>query len=99
MYLGLDSLDERWPNNNNNNNSTTLSSFENNSSKQCPKRNLGIIGEDPSASKSTRLHVCDLLIFLYQFEVYSIDLSKMMGFFSKVLNWKRLFLKLNKFHL
>ena len=92
MYLGLDSLDERWPNNNNNN--STLSSFENNSSKQCPKRNLGIIGEDPSASKSVRLHVSDLLIFLYQFEVYSIDLSNMMGFFSEVLNWKRLFLKL-----
>ena len=40
-----------------------------------PGKFLGIVGQDPSDSKSNRLHV---LVLLYSFEVYSIDPSKMI---------------------
>ena len=37
------------------------------------------VGQDPSDSKSSRLHVWHLLVLLYSFGVYSIDSSKMIG--------------------
>jgi hypothetical protein len=40
---------------------------------------------------------CDLLDFFTNFEVYSIDSSKIMGIFLEVLNFNRLFLKPNRF--
>jgi hypothetical protein len=38
---------------------------------QCPRRFLGIIGRDPSVSKSNWLHIDIFQIFLHQFEVVS----------------------------
>jgi hypothetical protein len=43
---------------------------------------LGIIGQNPNHSKSNRLHA---VIFLYQFEVYSIDSFKWIIDFLDVL--------------
>ena len=57
---------------------------------------LGIIGEDPSDSKSNRIHVDIFQFLLDSFEVYSIDSSKMIGNFPKVLNFNWLFLKLGQ---
>ena len=57
------------------------------------------VGRDPCDSKSNRLHV-DIFQFwcIHSFEVYSIiDSSKMIGKYSEVLNFNRLFLKLNGF--
>ena len=57
-----------------------------------------IIGWDPSVCKSKRLHVdIDPSVFLYWFEVYSINSSKVIGNSPEVLNLNRLFLKLNRF--
>jgi hypothetical protein len=65
-----------------------------------PGRFLGIylVGQDPSDSKSTRLHVSMLWICFPLFEVYSsIESSKMIGNPFEVSNFDRLFLKLNRF--
>ena len=40
---------------------------------------------------------CDLSVFLYQFEVHSIDSSKTISDFPEVLNFNGLILKLNRF--
>lgn len=40
---------------------------------------------------------CDLLLFLVEFEVYSIHPSKTIGAFLEILNLNRSFLKLNRF--
>ena len=58
---------------------------------------FGIIGQDPSVSKSNQLHVDIFRFFFYLSQVYSIDSSRMMGNFPEVLNFNRLFLKLNRF--
>ena len=58
---------------------------------------LGIIGQDPSVSKSNQLHVDIFRFFFYLSQVYSIDSSRMMGNFPEVLNFNQLFLKLNQF--
>ena len=53
------------------------------------------MGQDPSVSKSKWL-----LIFrfsLNQFETYSANCSKTIGGFHEVLNFNRLFLKVNRF--
>ena len=56
---------------------------------------LGIVGQDPSDFKFNRLHV-DIFRFCFQpFEVCSIDSSNIVGKFQEVLNYNRLFLKLN----
>ena len=65
--------------------------------KQCPWKILGIIGQDPTVSKSNWLHVDIFRFFLYYLEAYSIDSSKMTSKFPKVLNFDQLFLKLNRF--
>ena len=58
---------------------------------------LGMVGQDPSDSESNRLHV-DIFWFCFRTsEVYSIDSSKMICKFPAVLNFNRLFLKLNRF--
>ena len=58
---------------------------------------LGIVGQDPSDSKSNQLHV-DIFWFCFNsFEVYSIDSSKMIGNSLEISNFNLLFLKLNWF--
>ena len=45
-----------------------------------PGNFLGIVGQDPSDSKSNRLHVDIFQFFFHSFEVYSsIDYFKMIG--------------------
>ena len=58
-------------------------------------RLLGIItSSDLSVCKSNRLHPP---VFIDEIGVYSTDSSKMIGNFPAVLNFNRLFLKLNQF--
>ena len=59
---------------------------------------LDIVSQDPSDSKSNRLHV-DIFWFCFpSFEVlYFIDSSKMIGNPPEVANFNWLFLKLNWF--
>jgi hypothetical protein len=53
---------------------------------------------NPSVSKSNWLHVVIFQCsFFYKFEVYSIDFSKVIGIFLEVLNFDKLFLKINRF--
>ena len=56
------------------------------------------VGQATSDFKSNRLHV-DIFRFwcFHSFEVYSIDSSKTIDEFPEVLNFNRLFLKLNRF--
>ena len=58
----------------------------------------GIVGQDPSDSKFSQLHV-DITssVLHHSFEVYSIDPSKKIGISSAASNFNRLFLKLNRF--
>ena len=59
---------------------------------------FGIVGQDPSDSKSNRLHVDIFRFCFHSFEVYSsIDSSKTIGNSPEVSNFNRLFLKLNWF--
>ena len=59
---------------------------------------LDIVSQDPSDSKSNRLHVDILWFCFHSFEVlYFIDSSKMIGNPPEVANFNRLFLKLNRF--
>ena len=55
---------------------------------------LGIIGQDPSVSKSNQLPVDIFMFFLCLYCLYHF---KMIGKFSEVLNFNQLFLKLNWF--
>ena len=63
-----------------------------------PGEFLGIVGQDPSDSKSNRLHVDIFGFCLYSFEVYSsINSFKMFGNSPQVANFNRLlFLELNQ---
>ena len=63
----------------------------------CLGRILGIIGRDPSVSKSNQLRVDILQFFPYQIGMYSIDSSKTVGKFPEVLNFNRLLLQ-NRTH-
>ena len=64
---------------------------------QYPGRIWGIIGQDPSDSKSNRHHV-EIFRFLIDWFRYILQISsKMMGNFPEVLNFNRLFLKVNRF--
>ena len=58
---------------------------------------LGINGQDPSDSKSNHLHVNIFHFCFHSFETDSTNSSKMISKFPKVLNFNRLFLKLNRF--
>ena len=61
-----------------------------------PGKFLGIVGQDPSDSKSNRLHADIFQSCFHSFEVYScIESSTMTGIFHGVSNFNRLFLKLN----
>ena len=62
-----------------------------------PGKFLGIVGQDPSDSKSNWLHVHHLPVLLYSLEVYSIHSSKMICDSPEVSNFDWLFLKLNWF--
>ena len=63
-----------------------------------PGKFLGIVSQDPSDSKSNRLHVDIFRFCFHSFDiVYSIDSFKMISNLSKVSNFNRLFLKLNRF--
>ena len=44
-----------------------------------PGKFLGIVGQDPSDSKSNRLHVDIFRFCFHSFEVYSIDFSRMIS--------------------
>ena len=44
-----------------------------------PGKPLSIVSQDPSDSKSNRLHVDIFRFFSYSFEVYSIDSSQLVG--------------------
>ena len=44
-----------------------------------PGKVLGIVGQVPSESKSSRLHVNIFRFCFHSLEVYSIDSSKMIG--------------------
>ena len=48
---------------------------------------MGIIGQDPSVSKSIRLRIVIFRAFLYLFEIYSTDASKKTGCYPEVLNF------------
>jgi hypothetical protein len=65
-------------------------------SRSVPGKFLGIVGQDPSDSKSSWLHVDILRFCFYSFEAYSIDSSQMIGNSPKTSNFNRLFLKLNR---
>ena len=54
-----------------------------------PGKFLGIVGQDPSDSESSRLHVRNLPVVLHSFEVYSIDSSIMIGNSIEVSNFNR----------
>ena len=57
-----------------------------------PGKFLGIVGQDPSDSKSHWLHVRHLPVLLHSFEVYSsIESSKVFGNPPKVSNFNRIF--------
>jgi hypothetical protein len=63
-----------------------------------PGKFLGIVGQDPSDSKSIRLHVDIFRFCFHSFEAYSsIDSSKMIGESPEVSNFNWSFLKLNRF--
>ena len=65
------------------------------SSNNALGRFWSVVGQDPSVSKSNRLHVGILSVFLYSFEVYSTCSSKTIGdFLPEVLHFNWLFLKL-----
>ena len=63
-----------------------------------PRKFLGIVGQDPSDSKSSRLHVDIIFRFCFHsFGVYSsIDSSKLTSNSPEVSNFNRLVLKLNR---
>ena len=62
-----------------------------------PGKFLGIVGKDPSDSKCNQLHVDIFRVCFHSFEVYSIDSPNITGNSPEVLNFNRLFLKLNRF--
>ena len=65
--------------------------------KQCLGRFLGIIGQNPSVSKSTKLHV-DIFRFVFINLRYTFSKSsRLTGSFYDILNFNWLFLKLNQF--
>ena len=75
-----------------------LSFISRENSIQCPRRFLDEINQDPSVSKSNWFHVVIFGVFFKKLiRVFSIDLSKMMSKFLKVLKFKQLFLRLNWF--
>ena len=55
------------------------------------------VGQDPSGTKSNRLHVDILRFCCHSFKVYSIDSSKMIGNSLEISNFNQLFFKLSRF--
>ena len=62
-----------------------------------PGKFLGIVNQDPSDSKSNRLHIDIFRCYFYSFKIYYIDSSKMIGNSPEVSNFNRVFLKLSRF--
>ena len=60
---------------------------------------LGIVSQDPSDSKSNRLHVQHLPVSLSSSKTYSTKSSKTINKFPKVLNFNQLFLETQPIHL
>ena len=58
-------------------------------SSPVPGKFLGIVGQDPSDSKSNHLRVDIFPILLYSFEVLSIDSSETIGNSPEVSNFNR----------
>ena len=58
---------------------------------------VDIIGGDSSVSKSSRSHVGIFQSVVIDFKVYSVDFSKTTGNYCEILNFNRLFPKLNRF--
>ena len=70
--------------------------FTKRASTQCPGIFLGIIGRDPSVSKTHQLHVdISQKTILTKVEDHSIYFSKWIDNVFEVLNLNQLFLKLN----
>ena len=65
--------------------------------RSVPGKYLGKVGQNPSDSKSNRLHVDVFWFCFHSFEVYTIYFCKIIAKFPKVLNFNRLFLKPDKF--
>ena len=57
-----------------------------------PGKFLSIVGQDPSDSKSNRLHVGIFQFGFHSFEVYSTESFKKIGNPLEVSNFNRLFL-------
>ena len=57
-----------------------------------PGNVLGIVGQDPNNSKSSRLHFDIFRFCFHSFEVYSIDSSKMIDKSPEILNFNGYFL-------
>ena len=57
-----------------------------------PGKFLGMVGQDPSDSKSSRLDIDIFRFCFHSFEVYSIESSKLMGNFFEALNSNWFFL-------
>ena len=55
-------------------------------SEQVPGKFRSIVGQDPSDSKSNRLHVDIFRFFFHSFVVHSTDYSKVIGKFPQVFN-------------
>ena len=49
---------------------------------------MGIFGHNSRVSKSKWLHVLIFWFFLHKSEVYSVDSSKVFGYFPEVLNFQ-----------
>ena len=72
--------------------------FENSAPpQQSLGRFLGMKSQNPSVSKSHRLHVVIFLVFLEKFEVHSTGSFEIIGYFTRVLTLSQLFLSINWF--
>ena len=59
-------------------------------------KNLPITGQDPSDSKSNRLHVDIFRFCFHSDELYSTDSSQMIGNSPELSEFNRLLLELNR---
>ena len=66
---------------------------------QCLRRILSIIGQNPSVSKSNRIHVVAFWFFLYKFEVHFIGSSEPIDNFPEVLKHRLVISQTQPVHL
>jgi len=65
----------------------------------CTGKFLGIVGQDPSDSKSNWSHVDIFRVSFNSFEINSIDSSKMIGNSDEVSNFNRYYFNLRSYFL